>query len=156
VLSNGRQHQQHRCQETFSKISSWKSCRKYLSSYILECHIIHLLFTKAFSKLRLLCRNIHFGFCCQEKFIFFKFCNKNHGLKFVSSQHTGISVTRFCSLFWFFINEWKAQWNGELHSRPNVSTLQSVVFIMGGLKLQRGFLIYTHGMMSSANKMEEQ
>ena len=31
----------------------------------------------------------------------------------------------------------------ELHSQPNVSTLQSSVFIRGDLKLRRGFFIYS-------------
>ena len=44
----------------------------------------------------------------------------------------------------------------ELHSQPNVSTLQSGVFIWGDLS-QRGFTteasVYAHGMTSSANRM---
>ena len=40
-----------------------------------------------------------------------------------------------------------------MYSRPNVSTLQSSVFIRGDLKLQRGFL-YTQEVASFANKVE--
>ena len=40
-----------------------------------------------------------------------------------------------------------------MYSRPNVSTLQSSVFIRGDLKLQRGFL-YTQEVTSFANKVE--
>jgi hypothetical protein len=43
----------------------------------------------------------------------------------------------------------------ELYSRPNVSTLQSSVFIRGDLKTQLTmWVLYTHGMTSSANKMD--
>ena len=41
----------------------------------------------------------------------------------------------------------------ELHSRPNVSTLQSIVFITVDLKSQRDFLDI-RGMTSFANKVE--
>ena len=41
----------------------------------------------------------------------------------------------------------------ESHSRPNVSTLQSSVFIRGDLKSRCGFL-YTRVMTSFANKVE--
>ncbi len=41
----------------------------------------------------------------------------------------------------------------ELHSRPDVSTLQTSVFIRGDLKSQRGFL-YTEEMTSFATKVE--
>jgi hypothetical protein len=48
VLENVRQRQQHRCQEIFNKISSQENllalCRKFLLSYIQECHTIYLLF----------------------------------------------------------------------------------------------------------------
>ena len=43
----------------------------------------------------------------------------------------------------------------DLHSRPNVSTLQSSVFIRGDLKFQLTmWLLYIHGMTSSGNKMD--
>ena len=54
------QRQQHRSQEILNKISSQEifyilhACVKtFLSSYILECHILYSLFTKAFCKSRL-------------------------------------------------------------------------------------------------------
>ena len=51
LLENVRQCQQHCCQDIFLHFTGILQ----LSSYILECHIIYLLFTKAFCKSRLSC-----------------------------------------------------------------------------------------------------
>ena len=61
VLENVLQHQQHCCQESRNKISSQELFLHLAGNFchlILECHIIYLLFTKAFCKSRLSCAEI--------------------------------------------------------------------------------------------------
>ena len=87
-----------------------------MSSYILECHIIHLLFTKAFC---IIVQEVLFlEFVARKKNIFSRLgYNKNNGLKFVSSRHTGISLT-FSLATLFFIIEWKTQSNSFSYPEP--------------------------------------
>jgi hypothetical protein len=95
VLANVWQRQQQRCQEIFNNIfaGNLTSCRKYLSSYILECHIYNSFIDyKSILRIEIIVQEVLFlDFVAGKKNIFSSRVNRYTG--YIRCLDTGIAIS---------------------------------------------------------------